>query len=341
MVLFDRERYPWFHGLMLAPMAGVTDCAFRYICQELGAGYGVSEMVPSRPDLQQGLKSRYRMRHQGIKRAIAVQIVGAEPLMMADAARYHIDQGAQVIDINMGCPAKKVCHVWSGSALMQNEALAIDIMKAVVQACEPYQVPVTLKMRTGWSAGAINAPLLARAAQEQGIQMVVVHGRTREQGYKGPAQYDTVAQIKSQLHIPVVANGDIDSPQKADQVLKQTGVDGLMVGRAAIGRPWIFKEIAHYLQTGQAHPPFSLNEIQAIIKTHWQHHFALYDENQAVRHFRKHWARYAQHLPVSTGQHQRMMKAESAQAQSALLAQFFDEWSDQYGSTATHWKEAA
>ena len=224
--------------VFVAPMAGVTDRPFRRLCKALGAGYAVSEMVTSRRDLWDSLKTSRRADHQGEPAPIAVQIAGTDAQMMAEAALYNIDRGAQIIDINMGCPAKKVCNKWAGSALMQNEPLAIAIAQAVVEACQPHGVPVTLKMRTGWSGEHKNAVTLARAFEGVGIQMLTVHGRTREQGYKGQAEYDTVAAVKAAVAVPVVANGDIDSPLKAREVLSRTGADAVMIGRAAQGRPW-------------------------------------------------------------------------------------------------------
>ncbi len=242
--------------LFVAPMAGVTDRPFRQLCKRLGAGHAVSEMVSSRRDLWQTLKTSRRANHDGETAPIAVQIAGTEPAMMAEAAIYNIDRGAQIIDINMGCPAKKVCNAWAGSALMQDEPLAQRIVDAVVAACAPRGVPVTLKMRTGWRHDRRNALPLALAAQAAGVSMIVVHGRTREQGYGGQAEHATVTAIKAALRIPVVANGDIDSPQQAAAVLAQTGADAVMIGRAAQGRPWIFREIAHFLRTGdQLAPP--------------------------------------------------------------------------------------
>jgi tRNA-dihydrouridine synthase B len=236
--------------LFVAPMAGVTDRPFRMLCRRLGAGHAVSEMVTSKRELWHTLKTSRRADHAGEPGPIAVQIAGVDPAEMAEAALYNIDRGAQIIDINMGCPAKKVCKVWAGSALMQNERLALAIVDAVVAACAPRGVPVTLKMRTGWCAAVKNAPLLARAAQEAGVAMLTVHGRTREQGYGGTAEHDTVAAIKAELRIPVVANGDIASPERAAEVLRATGCDAVMIGRAAQGRPWIFGDIAHFLQHG-------------------------------------------------------------------------------------------
>ena len=231
--------------LFAAPMAGVTDRPFRQLVRRLGAGYAVSEMVTSRRDLWHTLKTSRRADHAGEPGPIAVQIAGTEPAMMAEAAAYNIDRGAQVIDINMGCPAKKVCNTWAGSALMRDEPLALAIVEAVVAVCAPRNVPVTLKMRTGWCDAERNAVRLARAAESAGVAMVTVHGRTREQGYKGLAEYDTIAAVKAAVSIPVVANGDIDTPRKAREVLARTGADALMIGRAAQGRPWIFREVAH------------------------------------------------------------------------------------------------
>ena len=231
-------------------MAGVTDRPFRQLCKQLGAGYAVTEMVTSRRDLWDSLKTSRRANHTGETGPIAVQIAGTDAQMMSEAAVYNIDRGAQIIDINMGCPAKKVCNKWAGSALMQNETLAIEIVSAVVKACEPKGVPVTLKMRTGWAAHAKNARQLAVAAEQAGVQMLTIHGRTREQGYKGYAEHETVADIKSRVRIPVVANGDIQSPESAKAVLAQTGADAVMIGRAAQGKPWLFQEIATFLSTG-------------------------------------------------------------------------------------------
>ena len=285
------------NNLFVAPMAGVTDRPFRRLCKQLGAGYAVSEMVTSRPDLQNSLKTSRRANHDGEQAPIAVQIAGTDAAMMADAARYNIDRGAQIIDINMGCPAKKVCNKWAGSALMQDEALALQIVEAVVAACAPHNVPVTLKMRTGWCQSHKNAPVLARAAESAGIAMLTVHGRTREQGYKGLAEHDTVAHIKSMLSIPVVANGDIDSPERALEVLQRTGADAIMIGRAAQGRPWLFREIAHFLATGQHLAPPTADELQGWLLDHLEDHYALYGEYTGVRTARKHLGWYARGLP--------------------------------------------
>ena len=337
------------NALFVAPMAGVTDRPFRKLCKRLGAGYAVSEMVTSRPDLQDSLKTSRRADHSGEPGPIAVQIAGTDAQMMADAARYNIDRGAQIIDINMGCPAKKVCNKWAGSALMQDEALALQIVEAVVAACQPHGVPVTLKMRTGWCAQVRNAPLIARAAEAAGVQMLTVHGRTREQGYKGLAEHDTVAAIKRQVTIPVVANGDIDSPRKAAEVLRHTGADALMVGRAAQGRPWIVREIAHYLATGEDLPAPGLPEVKAWLLDHLEDHYSLYGEYTGVRSARKHLGWYAQSLPLAEGEaarfRLRINAITSAQAQLDCVRDCFDTWAQiatrGAGNTREDWKLAA
>jgi tRNA-dihydrouridine synthase B len=262
------------------------------LCKKLGAGYAVSEMVTSRKELWNSLKTSRRADHTGESAPIAVQIAGTDALMMAEAAAYNIDRGAQIIDINMGCPAKKVCSKWAGSALMQDEPLALAIVEAVVAACAPHGVPVTLKMRTGWRADRRNAVALARAAESAGIAMVTVHGRTREQGYKGRAEYDTIAEVKSRLRVPVVANGDIDSPRKAAEVLARTGADAIMIGRAAQGRPWIFGDIVHFLVHGVERPQPEVGEVRRWMVEHLHDHYGLYGEAAGVRSARKHigWA---------------------------------------------------
>jgi tRNA-dihydrouridine synthase B len=278
-------------------MAGVTDRPFRQLCKRLGAGYAVSEMVTSRRDLWNTLKTSRRADHQGESGPIAVQIAGTDAQMMADAAVYNIDRGAQIIDINMGCPAKKVCNKWAGSALMQDEALAFEIIEAVVNACAPRNVPVTLKMRTGWCQTYKNAVSIALAAEQAGVSMVTVHGRTREQGYKGSAEYNTIAAVKSALRIPVVANGDIASPEKAVAVLRATGADAIMIGRAAQGSPWIFREIAHFMATGNHLAPPLVSEVRRLLVEHLHDHYALYDSFIGVRSARKHIGWYVKDLP--------------------------------------------
>jgi tRNA-dihydrouridine synthase B len=319
------------NNLFVAPMAGVTDRPFRKLCKQLGAGYAVSEMVTSRPDLWDSLKTSRRANHDGETAPIAVQIAGTDAAMMADAARYNIDRGAQIIDINMGCPAKKVCNKWAGSALMQDEALALLIVEAVVLACLPHGVPVTLKMRTGWADHAKNAPAIALAAQAAGVQMLTVHGRTREQGYKGMAEHDTVAHIKSRVTIPVVANGDVNSPQAARDVLAHTGADAVMVGRAAQGRPWIFREIAHFLATGVELPPPTRTELKTWMLAHLLEHYELYGEYSGVRSARKHLGWYAQSFADpsawrASSLRERINTATTCDTQLAAVTDWFDEW---------------
>ena len=312
------------NALFVAPMAGVTDRPFRQLCRQFGAGYAVSEMVTSRKDLWHTLKTSRRANHEGEPGPIAVQIAGTEPAMMAEAAAYNIDRGAQIIDINMGCPAKKVCNKWAGSALMQDEALALQIVEAVVAACAPHNVPVTLKMRTGWCQSHKNALTIARAAEAAGIQMLTVHGRTREQGYKGEAEYDTIAAVKAALRIPVVANGDITSPEKARQVLRQTGADALMIGRAAQGRPWIFREIGHYLATGEHLAPPLVTEVRRALLEHLQDHYGLYGEYTGVRSARKHIGWYVRSLPGGEAFREHMNTLETSEQQLAAVAQYLD-----------------
>ena len=314
--------------LFVAPMAGVTDRPFRQLCRGFGAGYAVSEMVTSRRDLWHTLKTSRRADHTGEPGPIAVQIAGTDAAMMAEAAAYNIDRGAQIIDINMGCPAKKVCNKWAGSALMQDEALALQIIEAVVAACAPHGVPVTLKMRTGWCAQVKNALNIARAAESAGVQMVTVHGRTREQGYKGAAEYATIAAVKAALRIPVVANGDIDSPHKAQAVLRATGADALMIGRAAQGRPWVFREIAHYLHTGALLAPPLVLEVRRALLAHLQDHYGLYGEFTGVRSARKHIGWYVRDLPGGDAFRARMNGIDSAPLQWQLVADYFEELAD-------------
>ncbi len=321
-------QYELPNALFVAPMAGVTDRPFRRLCKKLGAGYAVSEMVTSRPDLRDSLKTSRRADHRGEPGPIAVQIAGTDAEMMADAARYNLDRGAQIIDINMGCPAKKVCNKWAGSALMQDEALALQIVEAVVAACEPHGVPVTLKMRTGWCQSVRNAPALALAAERAGVQMLTVHGRTREQGYKGVAEHETVAAIKASLRIPVVANGDIDSPERAREVLRATGCDAVMIGRAAQGRPWLFREIGHFLATGTHLAPPTAAELRTLMLEHLQEHYELYGEYTGVRSARKHLGWYARALPVdplAVEQFRTRINAiEDCAAQLDCVREFFD-----------------
>jgi tRNA-dihydrouridine synthase B len=310
--------------LFVAPMAGVTDRPFRMLCRSLGAGYAVSEMVTSRKDLWHTLKTSRRADHAGEPGPIAVQIAGTDAAMMAEAARYNIDRGAQVIDINMGCPAKKVCNKWAGSALMRDEPLALEIVQAVVAAAAPHGVPVTLKMRTGWSDDRRNAVKLARDFEAAGVQMLTVHGRTREQGYRGAAEYDTIAAVKAAVRVPVVANGDIASPEKARDVLAATGADALMIGRAAQGRPWIFREIAHFLATGTHLAPPLVVEVQRLLLEHLQAHYALYGDYLGVRTARKHIGWYVRELPGGEAFRAEMNAIEDCALQWRAVSAYFD-----------------
>jgi tRNA-dihydrouridine synthase B len=316
--------------LFVAPMAGVTDRPFRVLCKKLGAGYAVSEMVTSRKDLWNSLKTSRRANHEGESAPISVQIAGTDAAMMAEAAAYNVDRGAQIIDINMGCPAKKVCNKWAGSALMQDEALALEIVEAVVAACAPRGVPVTLKMRTGWCQAEKNAVALARAAESAGIAMVTVHGRTREQGYSGRAEYDTIAAVKAALRIPVVANGDIDTPQKARDVLAATGADAIMVGRAAQGRPWIFAEIAHFLATGEELPAPRIADAKGWLIEHLHDHYALYGELTGMRSARKHIGWAVRALPGGEDFRRRMNTLESCDGQVRALTDWLDALADDH-----------
>ncbi len=316
------------NSLFVAPMAGVTDRPFRQLCKRLGAGYAVSEMVTSRKDLWNSLKTSRRANHEGEPGPIAVQIAGTDAAMMAEAATYNVDRGAQIIDINMGCPAKKVCNKWAGSALMQDEALALSIIDAVVAACAPRNVPVTLKMRTGWCQAHKNAITIARAAEQAGVAMVTVHGRTREQGYKGVAEYDTIAAVKAALRIPVVANGDIASPEKARDVLAATGADAVMIGRAAQGRPWIFRETAHFLATGTHLAPPLVSEVKRLLVEHLHDHYSLYDEFIGVRSARKHIGWYVRELPGGEDFRAQMNLLEDSRAQVAAVERFMDGLND-------------
>ncbi|WP_029527603.1 tRNA dihydrouridine synthase DusB [Polaromonas glacialis] len=316
--------YALANNVFVAPMAGVTDRPFRQLCKKLGAGYAVSEMVTSRRDLWDTLKTSRRANHDGEAAPIAVQIAGTDAQMMADAAAYNLDRGAQIIDINMGCPAKKVCNKWAGSALMQDETLALQIIEAVVAACQPHGVPVTLKMRTGWAQTHKNALTIARAAESAGVQMIAVHGRTREQGYKGLAEYDTIAEVKAALRIPVVANGDIDSPEKARDVLVYTGADALMVGRAAQGRPWIFRELTHFLATGRHLAPPLVADVKRLLLDHLLDHYQLYGEYSGVRTARKHIGWYVRTLPGGEAFRGRMNALEDCRAQLEAVNEFFD-----------------
>ncbi|MDY0023178.1 tRNA dihydrouridine synthase DusB [Arenimonas caeni] len=307
--------------VVLAPMAGVTDKPFRMLCKQLGAGLCVSEMTTSDPRFWNTAKSRHRMDHAGEPDPISVQIAGTVPAVMAEAAKHNVDHGAQIIDINMGCPAKKVCNAWAGSALMRDEALVAEILRAVVSAVD---VPVTLKIRTGWAADRKNALAIARIAQDSGIAALAIHGRTRDQHYTGLAEYDTIAEVKSALRIPVLANGDIDSPAKAAFVLRHTGADAVMIGRAAQGRPWIFREVAHYLATGETLPEPGVAEVRDILLGHLEGLHAFYGEESGVRIARKHLGWYAKDRPENAAFRGVVNRATCAEEQLRLTRDYFD-----------------
>ena len=318
------------NNLFVAPMAGVTDRPFRMLCRQLGAGHAVSEMVTSQRALWSSLKTSRRADHTGEPGPIAVQIAGVNAREMAEAALYNIDRGAQIIDINMGCPAKKVCNVFAGSALMSNEPLALSIIDAVVAACTPRGVPVTLKMRTGRSDQEKNALVIARAAESAGISLLTMHGRTREQGFKGLAEYDTIAAVKAALRIPVVANGDIDSPQKAKAVLARTNADALMIGRAAQGRPWLFREITHFLATGEQLAAPTVAEAATWLAAHLQDHYALYGEFTGVRSARKHIGWALRELPGGDAFRAEMNLIDDCAAQLRAVADWFAQLGEQH-----------
>jgi tRNA-dihydrouridine synthase B len=307
-------------------MAGVTDKPFRLLCKRLGAGLAVSEMTTSDPRFWHTAKSLHRMDHVGEPDPVSVQIAGTVPEVMAEAARYNVDHGAQLIDINMGCPAKKVCNAWAGSALMREPLLVARIVEAVVKAVD---VPVTLKIRTGWDAGHRNAADIARIAEDAGIAALAVHGRTRDQQYNGVAEYETIAAIKAMLRIPVIANGDVDSPQKAKAVLDATGCDAVMIGRAAQGRPWIFGQVAHFLASGELLPEPSLLEVRDILLGHLEHLHAFYGETSGVRIARKHLGWYAKDRPEHSVEQMAAFRnvvnrAQSAEEQLRLTRDYFD-----------------
>jgi tRNA-dihydrouridine synthase B len=310
-------------NLFLAPMAGVTDRPFRILARRFGAGLAASEMVSSKPELRASRKSQLRIDHRGEPAPIAVQIAGADPRAMAEAARYNVGEGAQIIDINMGCPAKKVCNVYAGSALMQDEPLAARILESVVRAVDGQGVPVTLKMRTGPAPAQRNALAVARLAESCGVQAVAIHGRTRACGFAGRAEYDTVAEVKASLRIPVIANGDIETAEDAQRVLAQTGADGVMIGRAAHGRPWIFREIAHFLATGERLPPPGAREIESVLLEQLDGLYELYGELQGTRVARKHIGWTLRGMAGAEAFRQRVNRMESAAAQRAAVRQFF------------------
>ena len=309
-----------------APMAGVTDRPYRKLCRGLGAGYAVSEMAASNPRLWASEKTMRRLDHDGESAPVAVQLAGADPAMLAEAARYNVARGAQIIDINMGCPAKKVCNVACGSALLREEAQVARILDAVVAAVADLgDVPVTLKYRTGWDPGNRNAIAIARIAEDAGIRMLTLHGRTRACGFGGEAEYDTIAAVKRVVRIPVVANGDIDTPEKALAVLRRTGADAIMVGRAAQGRPWIFREIDHFLRTGEHLPPPRVAEVHALLLEHLDDHYAFYGTHVGVRSARKHLIWYTRRLEGGDEFCARMNRLDDCDAQRAAVDAFLRE----------------
>ncbi len=308
------------NNLFVAPMAGVTDRPFRQLCKKFGAGLAVSEMVASNSLLWGSQKTLRRANHEGEVDPISVQIAGADPAMMAEAARYNVGQGAQIIDINMGCPAKKVCNAMAGSALLRDETLVGRILEAVVKAVD---VPVTLKFRTGWDAANRNALKVTRIAEESGVQLLSLHGRTRACGFSGRAEYDTIREVKRSTRLPVVANGDIATPEEAKRVLEHTGADGIMIGRAAQGRPWIFREIEHYLSTGERLPPPLVSEIHVVLVAHLEELYAFYGRETGVKVARKHISWYTKGLAGSASFRHHMNQLETCEEQRDEVNLFF------------------
>ncbi len=319
------------NNLLLAPMAGVTDLPFRRLCRSLGAGMAVSEMVSSDSTLWGNPKTMRRLILDGEPAPISIQILGADPKKMAAAARINVDHGAQIIDINMGCPAKKVCRVNAGSALLKDESLVQQILENVTQAVD---VPVTLKIRTGWDPEQRNGLSIAHIAEQSGIQAVTVHGRTRECGFSGEAEFETIRQIKQSISIPVIANGDICTPEKAREVLDYTKADGLMIGRAAQGRPWIFNEILHFLKTGEKLQPLSPNQISTILLGHLEQLYSFYGEHQGVQIARKHIAWYSKTLPGSATFRKQINNSDSTTQQLTFIGDFFAQWAEKGGIAA-------
>ncbi len=317
--------YQLKNNLIVAPMAGVTDRPFRQLCKTMGAGMAVSEMVASNSLLWGSEKTRRRANHEGEVDPISVQIAGADPQLLADAARYNVDQGAQIIDINMGCPAKKVCNVMAGSALLKDEPLVARILDAVVGAVD---VPVTLKIRTGWDRDHRNARKVARIAESAGIRALAIHGRTRACAYTGEAEYDTIAAVKADVGIPVIANGDITTPERVRQVLDYTGADAVMIGRAAQGRPWMFREISHFLETGRHLPPPAVGEIRRVLLAHLHDLYSFYGEHTGVRVARKHISWYTRGLAGSAAFRHAMNQLQTCAEQVEAVDRFFAELSD-------------
>ncbi len=323
--------YQLENNLIVAPMAGVTDRPFRQLCRELGAGLAVSEMVSAQSALQTHKKTLRRLNHEGEKGPISVQILGAEPALMAAAAALNVDRGAQIIDINMGCPAKKVCKANAGSALLQDTALIEQILRAVVSAVA---VPVTLKIRTGWSPERRNGLLVAKIAEDCGVQALTIHGRTRACGFSGEAEYKTIRAIKQSITIPIIANGDINTPQKAAEVLKATGVDGLMIGRAAQGKPWIFREVNHYLTHGELLPPPSCQWVMQLLLKHIDQLYQFYGEYQGLRVARKHIAWYSKGLSGGAIFRTAIYRAETIAQQHEMIHHFFNQQVENKGLAA-------
>lgn len=314
-------KYQLSSPVVLAPMAGVTDQPFRKLCRKLGAGLVVSEMVSCDPQLRHTRKSQLRLNHDGEPEPCSVQIAGSDPGMMAEAARLNVANGAQIIDINMGCPAKKVCKKAAGSALLKDELLVKSILEAVVGAVD---VPVTLKIRTGWSPEHRNGVTIARIAEDAGIQSLAVHGRTRACAYKGNAEYETIARIKQAISIPVLANGDICTPEKAKEVLDRTAADGIMIGRAAQGNPWIFQQISHYLETGEKLSPPSLHGVKQVMIEHLSSLHDFYGEHLGIRIARKHLGWYVEHRPGGADFRNLFNLLDSASDQLASAQEYFE-----------------
>ncbi len=320
--------YSLKNRLVIAPMAGVTDRPFRKLCREFGAGHAVSEMLASRPELWQTPKSMWRMDFSHEAAPIAAQIAGSDPMMMAEAARFNVSRGAQIIDINMGCPKKKVCKVDAGSALLRNEALVQSILEAVVNAVD---VPVTLKTRTGWSPEHNNAVRIAQIAENAGIGALTLHGRTRACGFEdGTVEYESIKAVKASVSIPVIANGDIDSPQKAKAVLEYTKADAVMIGRAAQGRPWIFRDTQHYFDHGELPPAPETREVMSALLSHLHDHYALYGEYTGVRSARKHIGWYTETLPGGEDFRDQLNTIESTAAQFAAVETYFSQLAGAY-----------
>lgn len=318
--------YEITNPLIVAPMAGITDRPFRLLCRRMGAGLAVSEMVSSNSLLWGSDKTKRRANHTGEPEPRSVQILGSDPKLMAEAARYNADQGAQIIDINMGCPAKKICNVQAGSALLQNEPLVQKILEAVVGAVN---VPITLKIRTGWDRDSRNAVSIAHIAEQSGIQALAIHGRTRADAYRGEAEYDTIREVKASIGIPVIANGDIRTPEKAKQVLEQTAADAVMIGRAAQGRPWIFREMLHYLNTGEHLPEPGIREIRQIMLDHLAELYEFYGEHTGLRVARKHIAWYSKGQRNGADFRDRVVRVDSIEEQQKLILNYFQELEDQ------------